>query len=118
MPLAMTRKANETNMDNYSDPDKLTEAMKSGLARMYADEDIRAYLMHMVNVYNHNTLACLRRNEMDKAKDFTSKFDTMKRLLENCKAMFTQAEKLRSVSLSEQVKNHEEAKQNNSKESE
>lgn len=91
-------------MDNYQDPEKLTEAMKSGLARMYADEDIRAYLLHMINVYNHNVLVSLRSNATDTAKDYTAKFDTMKKLLDNSKLMFSQAEKLKAKPLQELIK--------------
>lgn len=95
-------------MDKYQDPEKLTEAMKAGLAHMYADNDIRAYLIHMVNVYNHNALIAVRGGENDKARDFTAKFDTMKRLLENGKAMFVKAEQIRSKTLEEQMKLQQE----------
>lgn len=78
--------------------------MKSALARMFADEDMRAYLTHMISVYNHNILSSIRMGESEKARDYTSKFDTMKKLLENGKAMFTKAETLRSKPLEELVK--------------
>lgn len=97
-------------MDTYQDPEKLTESMKAGLARMYADDDIRSYLIHMVNVYNYNALVSVRKGETDKARDFTAKFDTMKKLLENGKTLFTRAEQLRSKPLEELIKekDHEE----------
>lgn len=90
-------------MEEYKDPEKITESMKSALAKMYADEDMRSYLMHMVAVYNHNVLISARAGEIEKARDYTAKFDTMKKLLDNGKIMYTQAERLRSKPLSEQL---------------
>ncbi len=93
-------------MEDYKDPEKLTEAMKSGLARMYADEDIRAYLEHTRSVYNYNVLVSMRANLPEKAKDYTAKFDTLTKLLENGKLMFSQAEKLKRTPLTELAKDH------------
>lgn len=90
-------------MDGYKDPEKLTEAMKAGVAKLYADSDIREYLIHTLNVYNHNVLVATRAGKSDLARDYTAKFDTMKKLLENGKLMFSQAEKLKRAPLSELV---------------
>lgn len=96
-------------MKDYRDPEKITEGMKSGLARMYADEDIRAYLEHTTNVYNHNVLASMRLGLADKAKDYTAKFDTLKKLLENGRAMYAQAERLKRTPLAELIKEQDAA---------
>lgn len=91
-------------MDEFKDPERLTESMKGALARMYADSDFREYLIHLSNVYNHNTLSAVRAGNTELARDYTAKLDATKRLLENGKAMFASAEKLRSKPLEEQVK--------------
>lgn len=92
--------------DSFKDPEKITETMKAGLAKLYADEDIRAYLLHMVNVYNHNILVSLRGHVPEKATEFTAKYDAIKKLLENGKLMYSQAEKLKQTPLAELVKEH------------
>ena len=91
-------------MDEYQDPEKLDEQMKAGLARMYADNDIRRYLLHALNLYNHNVLVSTRAGKPELARDYTAKFDTMKKLIDNGKLMYSQAEKLRSRTLEEQIK--------------
>ena len=94
-------------MDKYYDPEKLTESMKSGLARMYADDDIRGYLLHVMSVYNHNTLVFVRAGKSEEARDSTAKFDTIKKLIENGKAMYTQAEKLKPKPIEQAMKDNE-----------
>lgn len=78
--------------------------MKGGLARMYADSDFREYLIHLTNVYNHNTLSAVRAGNTEQARDFTAKLDATKKLLENGRIIYSQAEKLRSKPLVEQIK--------------
>lgn len=78
--------------------------MKGGLARMYADEDFREYLVHAINIANHNVLASLKVDKADAAKEFAVRLETLKQLLEKGKAMYNQAEKLRTKSLEELVK--------------
>lgn len=97
-------------MDNeFKDPERITEAMKGGLARLYADIDIREYLMHATNIANHNVLASLKANDTDKAKEFAIRLEVLKQLLEKGKLMFAQAEKLKRAPLSELTKQHEES---------
>lgn len=88
-------------MTDYKQPEKLTEAMKGGLARLYADTDIREYLMHAINIANHNVLASLKSDKGDAAKEYAVRLDTLQQLLEKGKLMFAQAEKLRRTPLSE-----------------
>lgn len=94
-------------MDEFKDPERITESMKGGLARMYADSDFREYLIHLSNVYNHNTLSAVRTGNTELARDYTAKLDATKKLLENGKIIYSQAEKLRSKPLDEQAKQHE-----------
>lgn len=92
---------------DYKDPEKLTETMKGALAQMYANEDFRDYLEHLLSVYNANILVSIRGNQPDLAKDFTAKFDTIKKLLENGKTIFTRTETVRSKTLQEQLEKHD-----------
>lgn len=91
-------------MEEFKEPDKITEAMKGGLARMYADEDFRAYLLNRINIENTAILESIRKGKMEDAKDYTSKMDALKKLLEKGKAMYLQAEKLKSTPLEQLVK--------------
>lgn len=93
-------------MDEYKDPERITESMKGGLARMYADNDFREYLIHLTNIYNHNTLSAVRTGNTELAREYTAKLDATKKLLENGKLMFAQAERLRSKPLQEQLEKH------------
>jgi hypothetical protein len=85
-------------------PSNLTEAMKGGLARMYADEDIRAYLVHAIAIANHNVLSSLKSGKTEAATDFAVRLETLKQLLDKGKSCFSTAEKLKSVPLEELVK--------------
>lgn len=91
-------------MDELTAPDKITEAMKGGLARMYADEDFRAYLVHAINIANHNVLANLKLNKPDQAKEFAMRIETLKQLLDKGKTLYVNAEKLKSKPLEELIK--------------
>lgn len=86
------------------DPKKLTEAEKSGLARLYADEDIRSYLNHAIAIANHNVLSSLKSGKPEVATEFAVRLDTLKQLLDKGKLMYTHAEKLKTVPLEELVK--------------
>lgn len=95
------------SMDEFKDPERITEAMKGGLARMYADIDIREYLLHAINIANYNVLASLKADKPDKAKEFAVRLEVLKQLLEKGRTMFAQAEKLKRAPLSELVINNE-----------
>lgn len=90
---------------------KMTEAQKSGLARLFMDEDIRSYLNHAIAVANHNVLASLKAGKPEVATEFAVRLDTLKQLLDKGKLMFSNAEKLKSVPLEEQVKENEQSKE-------
>src|SRR6185369_4584011 len=87
--------------DTLTAPDKITEAMKGGLARMYADKDFTDYLQHAINIANHNVLIYLKANKPDQAKEFAMRIETLKQLLEKGKALYNQAEKLKSTPIEE-----------------
>lgn len=93
---------------DFKDPERINEAMKGGLARMYADADFRDYLVHLVNVYNHNTLSAVRAGKIELSRDYTAKLDATKKLLENGHTLYTNAEKLKTTSLENQVKMKEQ----------
>lgn len=87
--------------DTLITPDKITESMKGGLARMYADKDFTDYLQHAINIANHNTLVSLKGGKPDIARDFALKIEVLKQLLEKGKTLYNQAEKLKSTPLEE-----------------
>lgn len=93
-------------MDEFKDPERITEQMKGGLARMYADSDFREYLIHAINIQNQNVLTSLKNNKPDEAKDYAVKLDTLKQLLEKGKSIYNKAEQLRSKSLEEQLEKY------------
>lgn len=90
-------------MDELKDPERITEAHKGALARMYADQDFREYLIHAINIANHNVLSALKADKPDAAKEFAVRLDTLKQLLEKGRSTFSQAEKLKTKSLEELV---------------
>lgn len=94
----------------FQKPEKITEQMKGGLARMFADQDFRDYLTHAVNVANHNILVSLKINKPDLAKDYSIRLESLQQLLELGRKNYLQAEKLRSKTLEEleKDKKHEE----------
>lgn len=93
-------------MDEFKDPERITEQMKGGLARMYADSDFREYLIHAINIQNQNVLTSLKNNKPDEAKDYAVKLDTLKQLLEKGKSIYNKAEQLRSKPLEEQLEKY------------
>lgn len=94
--------------DEFTAPDKITEAMKAGLARMYADDDFRSYLQHAINIANHNVLVYLKGNKPDQAKEFAMRIETLKQLLDKGKTLYINAEKLKSKPLEELIKEKDE----------
>ncbi len=95
-------------MEEFNKPEKITEQMKGGLARMFADQDFRDYLAHAINVANHNILAALKINKPDLAKDYSIRLETLQTLSELGKKNYIQSEKLKRSTLEEQL-----TKQNN-----
>lgn len=91
-------------MDELIEPTKITEEMKGGLARLYADDGIRAYLINAIGIANRNVLICLKTSKPEEAKEYAARLDALEKLLEKGKAMYQQAEKLKSKSLEEQLK--------------
>ncbi len=88
-------------MDELKEPNKITEAMKGGLARMYADTDFRDYISHTINIANHNVLVCLKGNQPDKAKEFGIEIEVLRKLMEKGKLIYSQSEKLKQTPLSD-----------------
>jgi hypothetical protein len=86
-------------MEDLLEPNKISESMKGGLARMFGDQDFKDYLTHAIAVANYNVLNSLKIGKPDDAKVFGTRLDTLKQLLEKGKAMYNQTEKLRSSSL-------------------
>ncbi len=90
-------------MDELIEPQKITEEMKGGLARLWADNGIRSYLINAIAIANQNVLTCLKSNKPDEAKEFAARLDVMQKLLEKGKSCYANAEKIRSTTLLEQI---------------
>lgn len=86
------------------EPQRMTEAQKAGLARLYADEDIRSYLNHAIAMANANVLSSLKAGNPASATEFAVRLDALKQLLDKGKLMFSQAEKLQRKPLQELIK--------------
>lgn len=93
----------------YQDPEKLSENMKAGLARMYADNGFRSYLINAINIANQNVLTCVKGGKPEEAKDFAARMDALEKLLEKGRILFTQFENIKRLPLEEQVKLKENA---------
>ncbi len=94
-------------MEELVNPARITEAHKAGLARAYADVEYRDYLNHAIAIANHNVLESLRLNKTDSAKEFAVRLDTLKKLLEKGKIIYSQAEKIKRTPLSELSKDED-----------
>ncbi len=90
--------------DELIPPVRITEEMKGGLARLYADNGIKAYLVNAIGIANQNVLVCLKAGKLEEAKDYGARLDALQKLLEKGKSMYQQAEKLKVTPLEEQIK--------------
>lgn len=91
---------------DFNKPEKITEAMKGGLARMFADQDFRDYMTHAINVANHNILAALKLSKPELAKDYSIRLESLQQLLELGKKNYIQSEKLKRSTLEELNNTH------------
>ena len=76
-------------------PTQINEAMRSALARMYSDKDMRDYLQNAMRIANAKLLLLLQMNKVDEAKVQATVYDTMKQLLEKGKENFVHFDKIK-----------------------
>jgi ABC-type molybdate transport system substrate-binding protein len=86
-------------MDFFAEPVQVTGEMRGALAKMYADEHMRAYLVNAIRVANENSLTLLETGDVDAARAYVSRSKSLKQLLEKGKEHFTNLEKLTKLKL-------------------
>lgn len=88
--------------------EKITESMKAGLAKMYADDGFRSYLVNRINIENLAALRAIREGKADEARDYTARLDALQKLLDKGKACYVSFERIRLQTLEQQQKHNEE----------
>lgn len=78
------------------DPKQITEEMKAGLARMYADTSMREYLINAKRIANKNAMDMLSLGKVDEAKTFAVRLKVFEQLLEKGKSCFVQFERIKT----------------------
>jgi len=74
---------------------RLTEKMKEGLARMYADEGCRSYLMVEITHMNDNMIKTLDAGKLEEAQRYSNRMKAFQDLLSRGQEYFKHFEKLR-----------------------
>jgi hypothetical protein len=80
---------------DFDNPKDITEKMKGGLARMYADEGFREYLLHSIQVANKGAMICLQKGDLEKGRVYADRFDWLKTLVDKGKECFVNGQKLK-----------------------
>jgi hypothetical protein len=80
--------------DVYAQPIPITAAHRGALARMYADQDMREYLVNVMRGANHNAMAMLEAGKVEEARGYSGRFRVVKDLLEKGKEHFINIEKI------------------------
>lgn len=82
----------------YEAPTPVTEAQKKALARMFADNDIRGYIIHAIQVANQNSVKCLRARQPELAAQYSTRAETVENLLNMMKLWFIHFDKIEKKS--------------------
>lgn len=81
---------------HYTDePKPITVAQKQAMARLYADEGIRSYFMHIIQKANRDAMVSLNV-DVEKSKFYANRFLIVKQLLEIAKNEFINFETKRT----------------------
>lgn len=83
--------------DYFDEPEKLTDAHKQALARMYADAALRDYLEQTMRVANQNAMLMLEAQKLIEAQAYASRYKSIKQLLAKGKEYFIHFDKLRGI---------------------
>jgi hypothetical protein len=76
----------------FDEPKPVTEGMKQGLARMYADTYMRDYLRNAVAIAKQNALVMLEQGKFTEAQAYSSRSKSLEQLLDKGKEYFTHFE--------------------------
>lgn len=90
------------------EPTKVTDKMRGGLAKAYAEQGFREYLDHTIKVANQNLIKVMDAGDLDRGKYFANRIATLKNLLEVARNHFQNVEKIRNVS--NQIQDNEKGK--------
>lgn len=74
---------------------RITAAMKEGLARLYADEGVRGYLLMEIQQQNQNAMHELDNSRAESAARFAQRAKAFQDLLDRGKSYFTMIERLK-----------------------
>lgn len=83
------------NITSTQSQQKLTASMKEGLARLYADEGIRGYLIMEIQHQHQNALDALDKGNHDEAGRFAQRSKAFQDLLDRGNTYFTMLERLK-----------------------
>jgi len=86
-------------MDEFLEPKQITEGMKQGLARMYADAFMREYLNNAIAIYKNAAIKLIETKDIDKAQACASRAAAYTQLLARGKQHFVHFDKLRKGSI-------------------
>ena len=72
----------------FEEPKQVTEGMKQGLARMYADTFMREYLHNAIAIAKNNAITLIESGKFTEAQAYASRAKSLTQLLEKGKEHF------------------------------
>ena len=84
-------------MEKFQEPKQVTEGMKQGLARMYADPFMREYLVNAVSIAKNNAINLMETKHFDQASAYSSRAKALQQLLDKGKECFVHFESKRDA---------------------
>ncbi len=78
----------------FEEPKQVTDGMRQGLARMYADPFVRDYLHNAIAISKHNTVVLVGKGKYEEARDYASRAKALEQLVEKGKEYFAHFEKV------------------------
>lgn len=82
-------------MEDFIEPKQVTEGMKQGLARMYADSFMREYLTNAIGIAKNNAVKLIETKDIDKASAYASRAAALSYLLAKGRQHFVHFEELK-----------------------
>lgn len=82
-------------MNDFLEPTQITEGMKQGLARMYADSFMREYLLNAIGIAKNNAITLIEQGKVSEAQAYASRAKSLVQLLQKGKEHFTHFEGLK-----------------------
>ena len=82
------------------DPSGITEEQRLALAKMYADDGFRGFLIHAAQVSNKNALTCLKSRNFEGAGLYATRAESFSEILNLSKRYFTHYDRIKKTTLS------------------